>query len=151
MVGALSVDETLRSAAHIGVTNVLRDASAGSSLSPGSALCIGSTGGRIARVNRVRSDDCFRDERTSRERITSVASWTVTDCIVVDCLTSGIVATGSNTGITALVLDTSFIAWAFGIQNTFRSTVWWGTNVAWQTSAGLIAIDFSALSIGATR
>ena len=150
MVGALSVDETLWSAANIWVTNMFWDASTGSSLSSCSALCISSTRRRIARVNRVRSDDGFRNERAARERITSVASRTVTDCIMIDCLASGIVTTGSNTGVTALVLDTSFVAWAFGIQDTFRSTVWWGTNVAWETSAGLITIDFSALGIGAT-
>lgn len=150
MVGALSVDETLWPAANIWVTNMFWDTSAGPCLSSCSALCIGSTRGRIAWVNRVRSNDCFRNERAARERITSVASRTVTDCIMIDCLASGIVTTGSNTGVTALVLDTSFVAWAFGIQDTFRSTIWWGTNVTWKTSTGLITIDFPALGIRAT-
>ena len=51
VVGALGVDQTLGSAAHIGVTNVIRDASAGPcSLSCG-ALSICSTRRRVAGVN----------------------------------------------------------------------------------------------------
>ena len=131
VVGALCVDQTLGSAAHIGVTNVVRDASAGpGSLSCG-ALSIGTTRSGVAGVNDLRSGYDFRYEGTSRERVSSVTNWTVADGIVVDCSTSCIVTTCSNAWVTALVLDTSFVAWAFGIQDTFRSTVWRDTNVAW--------------------
>ena len=150
VVGALGVDQTLWSAAHIGVTNVVRDTSASSCPLPCSALSISTARCRVAGIDDLGSGDDFRNERTSGERVSCVAHWTVTDGIVVDCSTSCIVATRSNAWVTALVLDTSFVAWTFGIQDTFRSTVWRNTNVAWQTSAGLIAIDFSALGIGAT-
>ena len=131
VVGALSVDKTLRPTAHIGVTNVIRDASAGPcSLSCG-ALSICTTRCRVAGVNDLRSCYNFRYERTPRERVSSVTHWAVTDGIVIDCSASCIVATCSNAWVTALVLDTSFVAWTFGIQDTFRSTVWWHTNVAW--------------------
>ena len=150
VIGALGVDQTLWSAAHIGVTNVVRDTSASSCPLPCSALSISTTWCRVAGIDDLRSGDHFRNEGTSGERVSCVAHWTVTDGIVVDCSTSCIVTTRSNAWVTALVLDTSFVAWTFGIEDTFRSTVWWNTNVAWQTSTGLVAIDFSALGIGAT-
>ena len=150
VVGALSVDKTLWSAAHIGVTNVIRNTSTSPCSLPCSALSISTARCWVAWINDLRSGDDFRNEGTSGEGVSCVANWTVTDGIVVDCSTSCIVTTSTNAWVTALVLDTSFVAWTFGIQDTFRSTVWWHTNVAWQTSTGLIAIDFSALGIGST-
>ena len=68
---------------------------------------------------------------TADEWITTEAYWTCADRAVVDCSTSCTVATCSIAWVTALVLDTSFVAWTVDIQDTFRSTVWWHTNVAW--------------------
>ena len=51
VVGTLSVDQTLWSAAHVGVSDVVLDTSAGSGSVPGGALCVGSTGRGVAGID----------------------------------------------------------------------------------------------------
>jgi len=51
VVGALSVNEALRAAAHVGVADVLGDALAGAGATSLQALCIGSTWRGIAGVD----------------------------------------------------------------------------------------------------
>ena len=60
VVGALRVDETLRSAAHIGVSNVVLDTPAGPGSIPGAALSIGSTRRGVAGVDDLGPGDDLR-------------------------------------------------------------------------------------------
>ena len=60
MVGTLGVDETLRSAAHIGVSNVILDTPTGPGPVPGTALSIGSAGRGVAGVDDLGPGDDLR-------------------------------------------------------------------------------------------
>lgn len=69
---------------------------------------------------------------------------------MVDGLAAAVVPTGTYAGVRALLLDARFVAWTLGIDDTFRSAVWCGAYVTWQTRAGLVTIDFSAERIRST-
>ena len=150
MIWTFCVDQTFWSTTHIRISNVIWNTSTRTSSVSWGTNGICSTWRWVTWINYFWFCDDFWDQRTSRERISSVSSWTITNGIMIDSCTPCIVATSSYTWVTALVLDTSFIAWTFSIQYTFRSAIWWCTNETWKTSTGLISINFSALSIGAT-
>ena len=151
MVGTLRVDETLRSAPDIRVSNVVLDTPTGPGSVPGAALSIGPAGRGIAGVDDLRPGDDLRQERTAGERVSAVASGAGTDGVVIDCGTAGVVATGSRTGVSALLSYAGQARRTLGIEDTLRSAVGRDSYEAWQAGAGLVTIDFSALSIWSTR
>ena len=60
MVGTLCVDETLRSAADIRISNVVWDTTAGPGSVTGAALSVGPAGRGIAGVDDLRPGDDLR-------------------------------------------------------------------------------------------
>ena len=60
MVGTLRVDETLRSAADIRISNVVWDTPAGPGSVPGAALSVGPAGRGVAGVDDLRPGDDLR-------------------------------------------------------------------------------------------
>ena len=70
---------------------------------------------------------------------------------MVDSSTAGVVSTGSNTGIRALLLDASLVAWTLCIEDTLRSAVGSSAYEAGETGASFMAIHFPAESIRTTR
>ena len=103
MVGTLRVDETLRSAPDIRVSNVVLDTPAGPGSVPGAALSVGPAGRGVAGVDDLRPGDDLREERTAGERVSAVAGGAGADGVVIDCGTAGVVATGSDTGVATLL------------------------------------------------
>jgi hypothetical protein len=150
VVGTLRVDETLRSAPHIRVSNVVLDTPAGPGSVPGAALSIGPAGRGVAGVDDLRSGDDLRQERTAGERISGVAGGAGTDGVVIDSSTASIVTTGSHTGVSTLLGYTGLAGRTLGIEDTLRSAVGRNSYEAWQAGTGLVTIDFSALSIWST-
>ena len=148
MVGTLRVDETLRSAAHIGVSNVVLDTPTGPGSVPGAALRVGPAGRGVAGVDDLRPGDDLRQERTAGERISAVARGTGTDGVVIDSRTASIVTTGSHTGGATLLGYTGLAGRTLSIEDTLRSAVGRNSYEAWQASTGLVTIHFSTLSIG---
>ena len=151
VVGTLSVDQTLRSAAHVRVSDVVLDTPAGSGSVPGGALCVGSAGRGIAGVDRVGSGDDLGQERAAREGVSGVLGGAGADGVVVDGGTPGVVPTGPDTGVGTLLLDTGLVTRTLSIEDTLRPTVGRGSDEARETGAGLVAVDLSALSVGTTR
>jgi hypothetical protein len=68
---------------------------------------------------------------------------------VVDCGATSVVSAGTNTRVGTLLLDTRLVAGALGVEDTLWTAVGSGANVATETGARLVPIDFSAESIGA--
>ena len=151
VVGTLSVDQTLWSAAHVRVSDVVLDTSAGSGSVPGGALCVGSTGRGVAGVDRVGSGDDLGQERAAREGVSGVLGGAGADGIVVDGGTPSVVPTGPDTGVGTLLLDTGLVTRTLSIEDTLRPTVGRGSDEARETGAGLVAVDLSALSVRTTR
>ena len=91
MIRALCVDKALRSAADVGVSNVLRNTLTSASSSSSSTPGIGATGRWVAGVHHVWGRvDGFRDKRAAVEGVSGVSCWTGTDGIVVYSRTSKI-------------------------------------------------------------
>ena len=151
MVGTLRVDETLRSAADIRISNVVWDTPAGPGSVPGAALSVGPARRWVAGVDDLRPGDDLWQERTAGERISAVAGGAGADSVVIDCGTSSVVSTGSNTGVATLLSYAGLARRTLGVEDTLRSAVGRNSYEAWQAGAGLVAIDFSALSIWSTR
>lgn len=150
MVGTLRVDETLRSTAHVRVSNVVLDTPAGPGSVPGAALRIGPAGRGVAGVDDLRSGDDLRQERTAGERVSGVARGAGADSVVIHSRTAGIVTTGSDTGVATLLGYTGLTGRTLGIEDTFRPAVGRNSYEAWLAGAGLVTIDFSTLSIWST-
>ena len=150
MVGTLRVDQTLRSAAHIGVSNVVLDTPTGPGSVPGAALRVGPAGRGIAGVDDLRPGDDLRQERTAGERISAVARGAGTDGVVIDSRTASIVTTGSHTGVATLLGDTGQAGRTLRIEDTLGPAVGRDSYEAGQAGAGLVTVDFSTLSIWTT-
>ena len=150
MVGALRVDETLRSAAHIGVSNVVLDTPAGPGSIPGAALSIGSTRRGVAGVDDLGPGDDLGQERTARERVSAVSTGAGADSVVIDCRTASVVTAGSDTGVATLLSYAGLAGRTLGVQDTLGPAVGRNSYEAGQAGAGLVTIDFSTLSIWAT-
>ena len=150
MVGTLRVDETLRSAAHIGVSNVVLDTPAGPGSVPGAALRIGPAGRGVAGVDDLRPGDDLRQERAAGERVSGVAGGTGADSVVIDGRTAGVVTTGSDTGVATLLGDTGQAGRTLRIEDTLGPAVGRDSYEAGQAGAGLVTVDFSTLSIWTT-
>ena len=150
MVGTFRVDETLRSAPDIRVSNVVLDTPAGPGSVPGAALSVGPAGRGVAGVDDLRPGDDLRQERTAGERISAVARGAGTDGVVIDSRTASIVTTGSHTGVATLLGYTGLAGRTLSIEDTLRSAVGRNSYEAWQASTGLVTIDFSTLSIWST-
>ena len=150
MVGTLRVDQTLRSAPNIRVSNVVLDTPAGPGSVSGAALSIGPAGCGIAGVDDLRPGDDLRQEGTAREGVSAVSLWTGTDSVVIDSGTPSIVTTGSNTGVATLLSYAGLARRTLGIEDTLRPAVGRNSYEAWQAGTGLVTIDFSTLSIWST-
>ena len=123
MVGALRVDETLRSAAHIGVSNVVLDTPAGPGSVPGAALSIGSTRRGVAGVDDLGPGDDLGQERTARERVSAVSTGAGADSVVIDCRTASVVTAGSDTGVATLLSYAGLAGRTLGVQDTLGPAV----------------------------
>ena len=151
MVGTLRVDETLRPAADIRISDVVWDTTTGPGSVPGAALRVGPAGRGVAGVDDLRPGDDLRQERTAGERVSAVAGGAGADSVVIDGGTPGVVATGSHTGVATLLSYAGLAGRTLGVEDTLRSAVGRNSYEAWQAGAGLVAIDFSTLSIWSTR
>ena len=113
-------------------------------------LAVGSTWVGVAGVNWRHRPHHLGDEGAAREGVAGVPSGADTDGVMVDSSTAGVVSTGSNTGIRALLLDASLVAWTLCIEDTLRSAVGSSAYEAGETGASFMAIHFPAESIRST-
>ena len=150
MVGTLRVDETFRSAADIRISDVVWDTTAGPGSVPGTALRVGPAGRGVAGVDDLGPGDDLGQERTARERVSAVSTGAGADGVVIDCRTASVVTAGSDTGVATLLSYAGQAGRTLSIEDTLRSAVGRNSYEAWQTGAGLVTIDFSALSIWST-
>ena len=92
----------------------------------------------------------FRLAPTFLEGITYVTRQTFTDGVVTFDKALGVDATHSNTRVSTLLANASFVAWAVSVNGTFRSAVWRGSKVTWLTHTGCITILVFAESVAST-
>ncbi len=87
--------------------------------------------------------------RALSERVSSESSGARTDCIVIDNLAVSSNPASSNARVLTLLLDAGQVSRTLGIDDTLGSAEWRPAGVAWQTGAGLVAVDHLAFGIGA--
>ena len=116
---AVRVDDTLRSAGNIRVSEVFWDTLAGTSRSSLGADSIGSTGRRIAGVNDLSDRSWCCDPVAGSEGVSSV-SWVTPTCwsVIVDTA-GGVSSTDSRTRIHTLLSDAGFVHGTFRINCAF--------------------------------
>ena len=113
------VDDTLRSAGNIRVSEVVRDAAAGTSRTSLGTDSIASTGRRIAGIDYFRDRSRCCDSVTGGEGVSGV-SWVTATCwsVIVDTA-GGVSSTHSRAGINTFLSDTGFIHRTFKVDSAF--------------------------------
>lgn len=87
---------------------------------------------------------------TTYEGIASEAGRTSAEGTVIDNSTVGAHPASTRTWVSTKLIETRLGRRAFGIRGTFGPTGGWGTNVAWQTGAHSLLVDFAALRVWTT-
>ena len=135
--GTVTVQDTLRSAGQVGISEVSWYTGAGSGSLLGPALSIGATGCWVAGINDGSlGGGGGRDPPTLSERISIVSRRTSTYRVVVHHLTLGIGTTGSWTGVDTFLPDTGQVAGTVGVDGALGSAVGRNSDVVGQTGAG---------------
>ena len=130
VIGTVIVDLTFRLAFYIGIAKVVGRTLASSVVSPFFTECILTTRIRAAGISFNRLNWWWLGQ-TLGEGITNEVIRARADGIVVDNVTLGSNTTSSHTGISTLLLNTSFVGWTFSVDHTFRAAVGWWANVSW--------------------
>ena len=135
--GAVTVQDTLRSAGEVRVSEVSWYAGTGSGSLLRPALSIGATGCWVAGIDY--SSLCGRggrDPPTLSERISIVSRRTSTYRVVVHNLTFSIWTTGSWTGVDTFLPDTGQVAGTVWVDAALRSAVRRNSDIVGQAGTG---------------
>ena len=154
LAGAVSVENTLRSAGKVRVAEVASNAGTGTGPLAGSTLRIGSAGSWIAGVDNFNcSHSSCGDHNPSAvsEWVASVPGWTSAYGLVVLHHTLCIWSTRARAWVNTFFIETCLVAGTFCIDGAFWSAVGWHSDVVWLTSASSNLIALSAGGEGAAR
>ena len=133
----VSVQDTLRSAGEVGVSEVSRNAGTGSGSLLGAALSIGATGCWVAGINYSSlGGGGGRNPPALSERISIVSRRTPAYRVVVHHLTLRIRSTGPGTRVDTFLPDTGQVARTVGVDAALRPAVWRDSNIVGEAGAG---------------
>lgn len=153
VAGTVSVENTLGSAGKVGVTEVARDTLAGPRPLPRSALGVGSTGCRVARIDHLSRSDCGGGDHnplTVSEGVPSEASRTSADRLVVLDIAFSIWSTGSGAGVDTPLVETGPVARALRVDGALRAAVGRYSDVVWLAGTGCHLVALPAGGEGST-
>lgn len=111
-------------------------------------LRVFSTWRRITRINRSYYD---RNLGATYKGVTFIARFTAAERVMINNITFCVPATKFYTWINTFFSNTSFVSWAFLAHCTFRSTIWWTTDVISNTGAYWSIFFYLADGIWSTR
>ena len=152
--GTVSVEDTLRSASQVGVTEVASNARTGTRPLSRSTLSISSAWSWVAGVDNFDCADSGRgghNPATVSEGIPGVASRTSAYGLVVLHHTLRVGSTRAGARVDTFFVEASLVAGALRIDGALRPAVGWHADVVWLTSAGSNLVTFSASGERATR
>jgi len=145
------VDDTLRPAASVRVSKILRQTHTRACSITLLAHCVSSTGRRVAGVTRTFRRGNLLDNGTAVEGITSEPFVTGTHGMVFDDDTSGVDATGAWARVLALLVLTGQVAGALGVVGALRAAVGRTAHIRGEAGACGCVANQVTLGVGATR